>query len=93
MARNTHQINSKQLLRTLMKTLIEWHYRDRLLSALAANHGRQTGRNKAVSAQRLFYMDEREEGTRHHLEEVDPCIETFGATLTLLCGYMVARLD
>ncbi len=57
----------------------EWHYRDRLLGALAANHDRQTGRNTTVSAQLLFCMDDREEGTRRHLEEVDPCIETFGA--------------
>ena len=57
----------------------EWHYRDLLLGALAANHGRQTDRNKVVSAQLVFCMDDREEGTRRHLEEVVPCIETFGA--------------
>ena len=56
----------------------ERHYREQLLSALAANHPRR----KPVaqpSAQVVMCMDDREEGTRRHLEEIAPSIETFGA--------------
>ena len=56
----------------------ELHYRDQLFNALLENHGREPGRRQGASAQLLFCMDDREEGFRRHLEEVDPGIETYG---------------
>ncbi len=56
----------------------ERHYREQLLVALAANQGRHRGA-AAPSAQVVMCMDDREEGTRRHLEEIAPDIETFGA--------------
>jgi len=56
----------------------ERHYREQIFSALAANHPRR----KPVaqpSAQVVMCMDDREEGTRRHLEELAPNIETYGA--------------
>ncbi len=61
----------------------ERHYREQILAALAHNHGRGpwSGRDDAAppSAQVMFCMDDREEGTRRHLEELAPEIETLGA--------------
>ncbi|MFZ2973235.1 MAG: DUF2309 domain-containing protein [Ferribacterium limneticum] len=56
----------------------ERHYREQLFSALTANHPRQTG-PATPSAQVVMCMDDREEGTRRHLEEVAPDIVTYGA--------------
>jgi len=56
----------------------ERHYREQLFAALAANHGSEPGRVERASAQLVFCMDDREEGFRRHLEEVDPGIETYG---------------
>ena len=56
----------------------ERHYRDQLLAALAANHPRQKP-VAAPSAQVVMCMDDREEGTRRHLEEVAPDVVTYGA--------------
>jgi len=56
----------------------ERHYRQQLFTALAANHGREPGRVEGASAQLVFCMDDREEGFRRHLEEVDSGIETYG---------------
>lgn len=56
----------------------EGHYREQLFAALAAN-ARRRRPLPAVSAQVVMCMDDREEGTRRHLEEVAPDIETFGA--------------
>lgn len=56
----------------------ERHYREQIFSALLANHPRR----KPVAqptAQVVMCMDDREEGTRRHLEELAPTIETFGA--------------
>ena len=56
----------------------ERHYREQIFSALVANHPRR----KPVAqptAQVVMCMDDREEGTRRHLEELAPGIETFGA--------------
>ncbi len=56
----------------------ERHYREQIFSALAANHPRR----KPVAqptAQVVMCMDDREEGTRRHLEELAPGIETYGA--------------
>ena len=62
----------------------ERHYREQILSALAHNHGRgrfaRRGDPEATPlAQVMFCMDDREEGTRRHLEELAPEIETLGA--------------
>ncbi|MCM8612937.1 DUF2309 domain-containing protein [Accumulibacter sp.] len=57
----------------------EHHYRQRILAALAANRGRSPARVPRAAAQLVFCMDDREEGTRRHLEEVEPAYETFGA--------------
>jgi uncharacterized protein YbcC (UPF0753/DUF2309 family) len=56
----------------------EGHYREEIFAALAANHGRCPA-GYPPSAQVVFCMDDREEGTRRHLEEIVPAVETFGA--------------
>lgn len=56
----------------------ERHYREQLFSALTANHSRQAT-PAAPSAQVVMCMDDREEGTRRHLEEIAPDIATYGA--------------
>ena len=59
----------------------ERHYREEILAALAANHGRGRWARRAdrPAAQIVFCMDDREEGIRRHLEELDPDVETLGA--------------
>ena len=59
----------------------EHHYRDRIFNALVNNQGRGRwqARTERPSAQLVFCMDDREEGTRRHLEERDPTVETLGA--------------
>ena len=59
----------------------ENHYRDQIFNALVNNQGRGrwNNRNRRPSAQLVFCMDDREEGLRRHLEEVDPGVETLGA--------------
>lgn len=57
----------------------ERHYRQQILTALRANHGRAASLAGRPAAQLVFCMDDREEGTRRHLEEVNPSLETFGA--------------
>lgn len=57
----------------------EGHYRERLLAALAANGRRRRAGGGRPAAQVVACMDDREEGTRRHLEEVAPDIETYGA--------------
>jgi uncharacterized protein YbcC (UPF0753/DUF2309 family) len=56
----------------------ERHYREQLFSALTANHRRQSA-PAVPSAQVVMCMDDREEGTRRHLEEIAPDIATYGA--------------
>ena len=56
----------------------ERHYREQILAALAANQNRRK-RLVAPTAQVIFCMDDREEGTRRHLEEIAPAVATFGA--------------
>jgi uncharacterized protein len=56
----------------------ERHYREQLFSALTANHSRQAWQ-ATPSAQVVMCMDDREEGTRRHLEEIAPDIVTYGA--------------
>ena len=59
----------------------ERHYRQQILSALAANAGRGPWKTRETrpSAQLMFCMDDREEGLRRHLEEISPTVETLGA--------------
>lgn len=57
----------------------EHHYRQQILAALVANHGRAPALAGRAEAQFVFCMDDREEGSRRHLEEVNPAVETFGA--------------
>jgi len=59
----------------------ERHYREQIFSALVANHGRGTWaeRRELPEAQLVFCMDDREEGIRRHLEEINPRLETLGA--------------
>jgi uncharacterized protein YbcC (UPF0753/DUF2309 family) len=56
----------------------ERRYREQLLAALAANHARCRP-TPAPGAQVIFCMDDREEGTRRHLEEIAPEVHTYGA--------------
>ncbi|MGE5470121.1 MAG: DUF2309 domain-containing protein [Bacteroidota bacterium] len=56
----------------------ERHYRQQLFAALAANQSRQAS-PATPSAQVVMCMDDREEGTRRHLEEIAPDIATYGA--------------
>jgi len=56
----------------------ERHYREQILSGLAANHGRWGGHQPGPAAQLVFCMDDREEGIRRHLEEIAPALETLG---------------
>jgi len=57
----------------------EHAYRDDLFNAVIANHGRWSPRHQAPTAQLIFCMDDREEGLRRHLEEIDATVETLGA--------------
>ena len=57
----------------------EHHYREQLFTALAAPRARHDPAVRRPSAQLVFCMDDREEGFRRHLEEVDPTLETLGA--------------
>ncbi len=59
----------------------ERHYRERIFTALIANHGRGpwAERRPLPEAQLVFCMDDREEGMRRHLEEINPALETLGA--------------
>jgi uncharacterized protein len=56
----------------------ERHYREQIFAGLAANHGRWCGHESGPIAQLVFCMDDREEGMRRHLEEVNPQLETLG---------------
>lgn len=59
----------------------ENHYRDQIFNAIVNNQGRGrwADRSRRPSSQLVFCMDDREEGTRRHLEEIDPSVETLGA--------------
>ena len=59
----------------------ERNYREKIFNAVEQNKGRGRWRTRdsRPSAQITFCMDDREEGIRRHLEEIDPSIETLGA--------------
>lgn len=56
----------------------ERRYREQLFAALAANRSRARTL-PAPAVQAIFCMDDREEGTRRHLEEIAPDVHTYGA--------------
>ncbi len=59
----------------------ERNYREQIFTALKANHGRGPWptRERLPEAQLVFCLDDREEGLRRHVEEVNPQLETLGA--------------
>ncbi len=59
----------------------EHHYHEIYFNALTENEGRGRWKERKdlPDAQLVFCMDDREEGIRRHLEELNPNIETFGA--------------
>ena len=59
----------------------EHHYHEIYFNTLVDNEGRGRWkeRKELPDAQLVFCMDDREEGIRRHLEELNPNIETFGA--------------
>jgi len=59
----------------------ELNYHEHYFNTLQNNEGRGRWkqRNDCPDAQLVFCMDDREEGIRRHLEELNPNIETFGA--------------
>jgi len=62
----------------LWQEAYEQHYRDQILEALHDNRAHRRARTSRASFQIVTCIDDREEGFRRHLEEIDPTCETFG---------------
>jgi uncharacterized protein YbcC (UPF0753/DUF2309 family) len=73
----------------------ERHYREQFFTALAANRGRGpwVKREHQPAAQLVFCMDDREEGLRRHLEELQPSIETLGTAAHFNVPHAYCGLD
>jgi uncharacterized protein len=92
-----------QCLETLTPQVAGWvwlqayerHYREQVFTALVANEGRGPWKSRATrpEAQLVFCMDDREEGLRRHLEELNPAIETLGAAAHFNVPHAWCALD
>jgi hypothetical protein len=73
----------------------ERHYREQFFMALAANRGRGpwATREHLPAAQLVFCMDDREEGLRRHLEELNPELETLGTAAHFNVPHAYCALD
>ncbi|MCC6810325.1 MAG: DUF2309 domain-containing protein [Deltaproteobacteria bacterium] len=70
---------SRDAQRAIWQRAYEINYRDAVLAALQGEPGPWHVRERRPAAQVVFCIDEREEGFRRHLEELDREIETLGA--------------
>ncbi len=64
--------------RCLLHLAYERRHRVEVLDALAIHSRTASSRSDTASFQAIFCIDDREESTRRHLEEIEPSVETFG---------------